>query len=326
MNPDKPRKLYCVLSARSLPYARHAFASLSDHCVEPLDVTIITDTLDDRLQIEAAVSDLRRGASALATRSWRVMEGEEVEQRAARFYSHHPVLAQFRLGHPCWRKITDPPLFAAPGEEMIILDPDLYFPNEFAFEPTASSGIALMWQRPHCLLPRQCVEAAIRAGYRLAHHTDIGVAQLRNDLDLDWLSRLVETLGGKDLPRQMHVESIVWAAMAMRDGGSYLDPSHWHCWEYAHWKRLALRLGVHGERLLAVEPFATIKCFHGGGKAKWWLAPHLELYGAGVQRSVIGPGRRLPFVELTARTYYERERLKDFAGSLGYQRLFGSHH
>lgn len=320
------RKIYCVLSARSLPYAKLAFSSLDDRCIEPFEITIITDSADDQRLIEEEVAPLASAPAVKARRVWRVVDKAAADERAAHVYEHHPGLQTFRNGHPCWRKITDPVLFAGPGEEMIVLDPDLYFPNDFDFEPTPRTGIALMWQRPHCLLPPQCVEAAMKGGFPLAHHTDIGVAQLRNDLDLDWLQALVETLGGPAIPRMMHVESIVWAAMAMARGGHYLDPALWHCWENAHWKRLALKLQLPGERLLGIEPFASIKCFHGGGKAKWWVPRRIALLGPDVPRRVVGPGRTPSFTALTAKAYADRERLKRIAAQVGYYRIFGAQH
>ena len=45
--------------------------------------------------------------------------------------------------------MTDPLLLSRPGEEMLLLDPDLYFPNRFLFEATPSNGLSLMWQRPN---------------------------------------------------------------------------------------------------------------------------------------------------------------------------------
>ena len=65
---------------------------------------------------------------------------------------------------------------------------------------------------------------AYEAGIQLAHHVDIGVAHVRNTLDLSWLDRLIAQLGGTAIPRAMHVEAIVWAALAMHVGGGYLNP------------------------------------------------------------------------------------------------------
>jgi hypothetical protein len=318
--PLPPRKLYCVLSARSLPYARFAFQSLFAHCVEPVDLTLITDGEADKAAISVAL-----GAIELREdQAWRVVSKLEADERAAEFYAGYPHIGGFREGHPCWRKITDPPLFARPGEEMIVLDPDLYFPNRFAFEPTPQAGIALMWQRPSCLLPHEVVMAAYEASIPLAHHVDIGVAQLRNRLDLAWLERLVRTLGGPALPRKMHVEAIVWAALAMRTGGGYLDPQRWSCWRNAHWKRVAGKLGVPGTAILATEDFAAMKCFHGGGVAKWWIPDRIAAGGFAPPGTIVEPTGLAPFVPLVEGAYEATRRWKERARRLGYYRLFSA--
>jgi hypothetical protein len=255
---------------------------------------------------------------------WRVYEQAQADELASTALARFPHIAAFRFGHPCWRKITDPMLFAAPGQEMIILDPDLYFPNRFRFEPTPSTGLLLMYQPPSCLLPDDVVMRAYAAGISLAHHVDIGVAHVRNDIDLAWLDSLIARLGGASLPRAMHIEAIVWAALAMHMGGGYLDPAHWHCWRNAQWKRLALRLGASGTTLLRAEPFGRIKCFHGGGIAKWWVPPALAL------GQIPEPGRITesvapqPFVALTQGQYQATQRVKRLARRLGYYKAIGA--
>lgn len=315
-----PRRLYCVLSPRSLPYARFAFRSLFDHCLEPVDLTLITDDEADKAAVAATLGEIGMAAS----HQWRVFGKRDADERAAAFYAGYPLIAAFRNGHPCWRKITDPPLFAAAGEEMIVLDPDLYFPNRFTFEPTPEAGLALMWQRPSCLLPHEVVVAAYEASVPLAHHVDIGVAQLRNRLDLPWLERLIRTLGGERMPRKMHVEAIVWAALAMHMGGGYLDARRWCCWRNAQWKRVALKTGVPGEMILAAEDFASMKCFHGGGIAKWWI-PGRVTAGRFPPPQTLGEDTALqPFVPLSRRDYEATQRRKAFARRLGYYRLFSA--
>ena len=132
-------------------------------------------------------------------------------------------------------------------DEMIVLDPDLYFPNRFRFEETPAKGVLLMWQRPSCLLPDEVVEAAFGAGISLAHHTDIGVVQWRAPVDLEWLNWLIEKLGSSRFPHHMHVESIVWAALAMRMGGGYPKTrGAGICWHRSQYKRLLVKLGVPG--------------------------------------------------------------------------------
>ncbi len=313
------RKVYCILSARSLPYADKAMASLVAHCDEDLDLTLITDSADDKI----ALVDAMQSIDVPARHQWRVCAQSEADERAAVVLAKYPHIAAFRFGHPCWRKITDPLLFAAPDEEMVILDPDLYFPNRFRFEPTPARGILLMYQPPSCLLPDDVVRRAYAANIRLAHHVDIGVAHASNNLDLAWLDQLIATLGGTQLPRAMHIEAIVWAALAMREGGGYLDPDHWHCWRNTQWKRAALRLGASGRNVLRVERFGDMKCFHGGGVAKWWVPEALKAGELPTPRAI--PERRAPapFEELTLAAYDSTQRLKRLARRLGYYKLVG---
>lgn len=308
------RRVFCVLSARALPYAEKAIASLFARAREPLALVLITDGESDKQQISSAVENF----DVRAPHQWSVHSQAEADERASQVFAQHANLRQFRLGHPCWRKLTDPILFSAPGDEMIILDPDLYFPNQFHFEATPKAGLLLMWQPPSCLLPDQVVRAAYCARVKLAHHVDIGVAQLGNNLDLDWFDWLIGILGGKDIPRAMHVEAVVWAAFAMREGGGYFDPASWYCWRYSQWKRVALKLGVPGLSLLKMENLSSVKCFHASGIAKWWVKE-------GCERNIFPPPRALhtsavakPFEELTEREYEADQRVKRIARRLGY--------
>ena len=311
------RKVYCVLSPRSLPYARDAFRSLFAHCAEPLELTFITDADADREEIAQALADI----ALRPDQSWRVVSKRDADRHAVLAFAGYPLIQAFREGHPCWRKITDPLVFALPGEEMIVLDPDLYFPNRFAFEPTPQTGLALMWQKPHCLLPHEVVAAAYDADIALAHHVDIGVAQWRNRVDLGFLERLLRSLGGTRIPRKMHVEAIVWAALAMRMGGGYLDPQRWSCWRNAQWKRVARKVGVPGTAILAAEDFSAMKCFHGGGIAKWWIPGRAAAGRFPAPRDLLEASPLRPFVPLTRETYESGQRRKDFARRLGYYRV-----
>jgi hypothetical protein len=237
-------------------------------------------------------------------------------------FAQYPNIVSFRHGHPCWRKVTDPLLLSEDGGEMIVLDPDIYFPNKFCFEESLQSGLLLMWQQPSCLLPAEVVDRALRSGIALAHHTDIGVAQWKAPIDLAWLDWLLGKLGAPNLPRSMHVESIVWAALAMRMGGGYLDPNAWLCWRRTQFKRIHRKLGASGSTILKGEPWADIKCFHAGGEAKWWLAEAknkglLDKHQVKSQRS-----SPLPFEELRPDVFAGIERRRHWLKRIGYYSLF----
>jgi len=303
--PPKPRRIHLVLSALSLRWAKLAVQTLLSRSIQTLRVHLITDGAEDERRIRDTLS-----SELLFPTSWCIASKAECDALAGDYYRQFPAIRGFREGHPCWRKITDPPLFAAPGEEMVILDPDVYFPNRFTFEPTPDRGLLLMWQRPHCLLPAACVRAAYGAPARLAHHTDIGVAQTRAPLPWDWLEWFLRRLGGSDIPRVMHVESIVWAALAMRIGGGYLNPSKWICWHRSLLKRCLMLAGMAGPRLLRLERLQQAKCFHAGGVAKEWLVKAVErgwLKGTADQTE---PTPILPFEELTPAQFEVREVAK----------------
>jgi hypothetical protein len=314
------RRLFMVLSPRSLPYAALALSSMLRNADEMLSLVLITDSdedkkiLNDRLDQIAAAEELQCQSA--------VYSDADLSQRAASQFFGYDHLRAFRAGHPCWRKITDPILLSEAGQEMVILDPDLYFPNRFRFEPTPETGLLLMWQRPSCLLPPEVVEAAMKAGITLAHHTDIGVAQWRLPVDLEWLDWLIGKLGSPNLPRSMHVESIVWAALAMKMGGGHLDPHVWLCWHRTQYKRLLRRFGVSGPTILRQEPFTEIKCFHAGGEAKWWL-PEADKLGYLRSDGVhLWEGGRSSFTELTPSDFARLQRVRRWAKKVGYYSFF----
>jgi hypothetical protein len=315
----QPREVYVVLSPRSLGYAQDALESMFRNSLEPLHVHLITDSDADKQALSEAVAALDTKAHR-----WDVYSEDDLTPREEAIFAGRANLRAFRRGHPCWRKITDPLLLSEPGAELVLLDPDLYFPNRFQFEPTPQTGLLLMWQRPNCLYPPEVVRTAMNAGIRLAHHVDIGVAHWRASTDLDYLDWLIGKLGGANLPRVMHVEAIVWAALAMREGGGHLDPAYWHCWDRTPAHRVMNKLGVSGQRILKSEPWATIKCFHAGGPAKWWLH---EARKSGMLDSVAEhsqPGRVIPYVELTPAHFARERALKRVLRTLGYYQIFRS--
>ena len=311
------RHAYMVLSPRSLGYARDALESLFRNSHEAMHLRLITDSKEDKQQLSEAVASLDCGQH-----QWSVYSEEDLAEREESLFAGYENLHTFRRGHPCWRKITDPLLLSDPDEELVLLDPDLYFPNRFQFEPTPQSGLLLMWQRPNCLFPPEVVRTAIAGGVRLAHHVDIGVAHWRASADLAWLDWLVGKLGGANLPRHMHIEAIVWAALAMRVGGGHLDPAFWKCWRRSPAKRVMTKVGVSGVSVLRSEPWLDFKCFHAGGEAKWWLhgAREAGLLDGGATHTA--PGRVLPFLELTPAHYAREQALKRVLQAVGFYQIF----
>jgi hypothetical protein len=315
------RRVFMVLSPRSLVYASEALKSLLSNALETIDLHLITDSAFDKQLLSEEMSDRQYAAPHI----WTVHAKEELRDQEATIFSKYPNLRLFRAGHPCWRKITDPLLLSKAGEEIVVLDPDLYFPNRFSFQRTLEKGLLLMWQKPSCLHPGTIVETAFKRLISLAHHVDIGVAQWRAEVDLDWLEWLLEKLDLGNHPNAMfimHIEAIVWAAIAMRSGGGYLSPDAWYCWRRSQPKRLLRKMGVPGHQLLRLESFENMKCFHAGGEAKYWL-PEAKLRGWMDGHNLLAQQNAvLPFVELTPRLYRRDQRLKMLVRNFGYYRLF----
>lgn len=319
--PQK-RQVYMVLSPRSLRYALGALADLLRNSMDSVHLHLITDTESDRALLMEAVGNLRPEPR----HAWDVTTENDLADAEASRLAGLIHLRRFRHGHPCWRKVTDPLLMAAHGEEVILLDPDVCFPNRFRFEETPATGLKLMWQRPICLFPPEIVRRAMNAGVRLAHHVDIGVAHWRGGRDLEWMDWLIGQLGGDQLPHLMHIEAIVWAALAMREGGSYLDPRLWVCWHRTQAKRFRRALGATGTEILSNEDWDTMKCFHGGGEAKWLLPDLIAKQRVTGLKEIAAPGRALPLVELTRTRYDLEQKAKNLLRGTGYYRVFGAKH
>jgi hypothetical protein len=313
------RHVYMILSPRSLSYARGALESLFRNSLERLHLRLITDSRGDKDELLVAVSGLDANGH-----EWAVYAEDDLATLEEEIFSGYDNLRSFRHGHPCWRKITDPLLLSDPNEELILLDPDLYFPNRFKFERTPETGLLLMWQQTSCLYPPEVVWTAMRGGIRLSHHVDIGVANWRNAPDLNWLDWLIGRLGGAKLPRVAHIESIVWAALAMRIGGGHLDPNYWRCWHRSVTKRIMTKVGVSGMRILNSEPWGSVKCFHAGGESKWWLESVRKTKLMDCDYEHTYPGRVIPYVELTPAEFYRDRVFKRALGALGYYQLFRS--
>jgi hypothetical protein len=285
--------------------------------METVHLRLITDSELDKEQLSETVAQLDVKAHL-----WSVHSAGDLVEREEALFNNHCNLRAFRYGHPCWRKITDPLLLSDPGEELVLLDPDLYFPNRFTFEQTPQTGLLVMWQKPNCLFPPEIVNTAITSKIPLAHHVDIGVAHWRADADLDWLDWLIGRLGGTNLPRLMHIEAIVWAALAMRIGGGHLDPAYWKCWHRSPFKRVVTKIGVSGLSVLRTEPWANLKCFHAGGEAKWWLHEAQETGLLEGNNSHVDPGRVLSFNELTPARFAREQAFKRALQTVGYYHIF----
>jgi hypothetical protein len=322
MTPTAHRHVYGLLGARSLSYSRICLQSLFRNVIEPISLTLITDKADDKTALAEAVEQIAPDPR----HSWRVVDEAEADARAEVLYADYPMIRWFRKGNPCWRKVTDPSLFAEGGQEMVVLDPDVYFPNPFNFEVTPKVGLLQMWQAPNCLFPPEVVRRAFDQGIRMADHVDIGVSQATFPFDHDWLERLIGKLGGEGLPTwSMHVEPIVWAAMAMEFGGGYLDPKVWFCWRNRLTKRLRTRLlKTDGVKLLRSDPFGELKCFHAGGPAKYWLtaAEKAGLFDGGKTQDK--PFPPVPYVEYTREKFDRKQVARGIAESLGIMKVFGT--
>jgi hypothetical protein len=325
MSEEKPssiplRQVYMVLSPRALPYAKSSIESLLRNSSQALEFHLITDSDEDALQLKDVMEKIQPDKQ----HRWTVVSETELLDLEAKTFYGFENLRTFRTGHPCWRKVTDPLLLSEPGEEMVLLDPDVYFPNLFQFEKTPESGLLLMFQRPNCLLPPEVVRTAMDSGIPLADHVDIGVSHWRAGQDLEWIDWLIGKLGGKSLPRVMHIEAVVWAAIGIHQGGGYLDPLRWVCWHRTQLNRVKQRIGTSGEDILRNERWDDMKCFHCGGASKWWLAEcSTDLLKR--RRDHLEPSRILPFVEYTRSKFVRGQRVRAILRTLGYYKLLGTY-
>ena len=269
VQPSFPvRRVYCVLSPRGLAYSEICLDSLLRNSLEVLELCLITDSEADREVLQRRFS----GPCAAHGHGLTVYAKVDLDARSDERFAAFPRLKRFRDGHPCWRKITDPVLVAGVGEEVVIIDPDVYFPNRFRFETTPRDGLCLMHQGPNCLLPEELVREVFEAGIPVADHTDIGVCQFRMPLPLDVLDTFLAVIDTTRYTWCMHVESVVWAALAMRMGGGYFAPGAWVCFANTLPGRIGRRFGRSPLASLASLPIPSIKAFHAGGVAKHWLS------------------------------------------------------
>ena len=305
------------LGAACLPYGSLCIRSLAENLDGDEPIHLLTDSRGDQLRLQQAFAGLTRIKVQVSDELW------EDDGNPMRKYAG---LAKLRKGHPCWRKLTDPMLIAREGDEVVIVDPDVYFPRRFSFEKVGDGTLRLMWQKPNCLLPFSVVQTAFAKGIAMADQVDIGVAQYRSPLDLDWLNWLVESLG--ETPRAMHVEAILWSCLAMRMGGGYLNSGRWCCWANTQWKRLLNKAGATPARMLNQEDFRSCLAFHAGGAAKTWLAApeaeellkHLARLPGG---RPLGAATVQPFVPFTMEKFEWLKKRARILAVMGYYKLAG---
>jgi hypothetical protein len=305
------------LGASCLPYGSLCIRSLAENLDGDEAIHLLTDSLEDQVRLQQAFAGLTRIKVQVSDELW------EDDSNPMRRYAG---LQKLRNGHPCWRKLTDPMLLAREGDDVVIVDPDVYFPRRFSFDRVGDGTLRLMWQKPNCLLPFSVVQTAFVKGITMADHVDIGVAQYRSPLDLDWLNWLVESLG--DTPRVMHVEAILWSCLAMRMGGGYLNSDRWHCWANTQWKRVLKKAGAAPARMLSAEDFRSCLAFHAGGTAKTWLAApgvkELLEHLAGLPGpKPPGAGTVRPFVPFTKEKFEWLRKRSRILEVMGYYKLAG---
>ena len=312
------RLIAISLGASSLPYARLCIGSLAENLEGDEAIHLLTDTLRDREELSRAFAAYPRIKVVLSETLW---------EDAGNPMRKYAGLQKLRKGHFCWRKLTDPMLLAREGDEVVLLDPDVYFPRRFDFKNVGDGTLRLMWQKPNCLLPFSAVQRAFDNGISLADHVDIGVAQYRSPLDLDWLDWLVQSLG--DLPPAiMHVEAVLWSALAMRMGGGYLNPEQYHCWSNTQWKRMLKKAGASQLRMLKAEDFSTCAVFHAGGTIKTWLTepgagPLLKQLAGDPNVKPSGDDTVLPFVPFSLEKFRWLQKRARVLQSVGYYKLLG---
>ena len=316
---DEMRRVFILLASNALPYARHCIDTMLSNSVEPIRLHLVTDNVAEQTLIaDAMANGALPGGSTIE-----VLHKEQVSDQLSSKFPGRAGLRALHDGHPCWRKIIDPLVLSEPGDEIIVADPDLIFPNRYAFEPTPATGILLMRQGPNCLFPPQAVRSAFDLGVRLIDHVDIGVAQLRPEaIDIEWLDWLALRLDLARFRPFMHIEAIIWAAMAMQFGGRHLSPASWRCWERGKVKRLLVAAGMPGRWTLKLEPWGQVKCIHVSGPSKWWVSEAISKGGLlGKPSDRIEPSAGPAFVELRRDAYEAQQSLKDVAKRLGYYRL-----
>jgi len=315
----KKRRVFMLLSSRALPYAKLCIRTMLANSDEPIALRLVADDNQEKSVLQAETAEF----SASGENTIEVIAKDEVSDRLTDRFPGLAGLRALHEGHPCWRKIIDPLVLSEENDEAIVTDPDLFFPNSYTFEATPAEGVMVMRQGPNCLFPPAAVREAFELGVRLANHVDIGVAQLRaGAVDPEWLDWLASGLDLDAYRPFMHIEAILWSAMAMRFGGRHLDPKVWRCWERGKFKRLAIAAGLPGRWTLRLEPLDSVKCIHVSGPSKWWVTEAIA-FGElkEFHNDCRAPSVGSAYVELTRAEYEREQRLKTRFEKLGLYRL-----
>jgi hypothetical protein len=127
----------------------------------------------------------------------------------------------------------------------------------------------------------------------------------------------------------MHFEAILWAALAMRMGGGYLNADQWHCWSNTQWKRVLKIAGTPPLQMLKGEDFSQCLAFHAGGTAKKWLADPgaatlLKQLAIAPVRSPIKSAAILPFVPFKLEKFRWLRKRASILQSMGYYKAIGA--
>jgi len=67
-----------------------------------------------------------------------------------------------------------------------------------------------------------------------------------------------------------------------------------------------------------------MKCFHGGGVAKWWIPDRVAAEAFAPPRTIGEVSALSPFVPLVRDAYLATQRWKDVARRMGYYRLLAA--
>ncbi len=318
-NAGLTRNVFILLSSHSMAYARVCIDTMLRNCIEPVRLHLVVDNFDEKEIFEEEAGRLEIPSQS----SIEVIAKEEVAARLEERFPGKIGLRALHEGHPCWRKIIDPIVLSAAEDEIIVTDPDLFFPNRFSFEPTPQTGVMMMRQGPNCLYPPEAVRRVFELGVPLANHVDIGVAQLRaGAVDLDWLDWFIRELDVERFRPFMHIEAVVWSALAMQIGGEHLSPQAWRCWERGKFKRIAVALGLPGHLTMKLEPLDKVKCIHVSGPSKWWVLRGLETGSLReFHNARNGVTQGVSYIELTPSDYEREQRLKALARKMGFYKL-----